>query len=234
KLLIVGGGPIDDGLRREIVKRGGRRMVIVPFASDVAPLDSTADRRWLAAGAREVFRISADDLQEAKKRLSVADFIWAPGGKQTVLARRLRDLKLVDLIRERFREGATFGGTSAGASVVSRHMIRSYQGKTDLLEGLGLWPDVVVDQHFLKRNRDARLSTVIKEHPDLLGVGIDESTAIEVSGRRFEVFGASKVIVLDGRRPAAPSGGSPAPAPLLRHVLPPGMRFDPDRGVLRD
>jgi len=231
KLLIVGGGPIDDGLRREIVKRGGSRMVIVPFASDLVVQANVVDDKWLAAGARQVYRVSANNLQEAKKWLSTADFIWAPGGKQTLLARRLRELKLDGVIRQRYREGATFGGTSAGASIVSRHMIRSYQGKTDLLEGLGLWPEVVVDQHFLKRNRDGRLSTVIREHPQLLGVGLDESTAIEVQGRHFEVFGSSKVVVLDGRRSLNPSGGTPS---LRRLVLPAGKRFDLDRGLLAD
>lgn len=225
KLLIVGGGDIDSQLRRDLVKRGGTRMVLVPFASDGAPEPGVAERIWRDAGAQDVAWISAADVALAKKRLASADFIWMPGGKQSILARRLNELGLADVIRQRFRDGATIGGTSAGASIVSRHMIRGVQGKTELLDGLGLWPEVVVDQHFLKRNRQGRLSQVILQRPELLGVGIDEATAIEVKGSCFEVFGTSQVVVIDARQKVK------SPATLF---LKAGKRFDLVRGLLGD
>ena len=66
--------------------------------------------------------------------------------------------------------------------------------------GLGLWPETIIDQHFLRRSRTDRLKGVVLQHPELIGIGIDEATAVVVSGREFEVMGASKVIVLDARK----------------------------------
>jgi cyanophycinase len=232
RLLVVGGGRIDDALRAKIVRLGGPRMVIVPFASDGSEPDEAYARLWRRAGASEVTTVLSSDPRAARAALARADFIWMPGGKQTILMRKLRELDLADVIRQRFREGAVVGGTSAGASIVSRWMIRSYSGKTDLLDGLGLWPGVIVDQHFLKRQRLGRLSSMVLGRPDLVGVGIDESTAILVSGRQFEVFGASDVIVLDARKAARQPGQKPAPEDVVKHTLRPGSRYHLDRGLV--
>ena len=102
-------------------------------------------------------------------------------------------------------------------------------GKTKSADGLGLWPDVIVDQHFLKRQREARLISLVLDRPDLLGVGIDESTAVVVTGRRFEVIGRSSVVVIDARTAKVEqtlAGSLGAGFDLRLHVLRPGMTFD--------
>jgi len=234
KLLVVGGGTMDDAFRGRIVKLAGPRMVIVPFASGGDEADEPTDRKWRQAGAADVVRVTSADPQGAKAKLRKADFIWMPGGKQSILMKKLSDLDLADVIRERYREGAVVGGTSAGASIVSRWMIRNFAGKTELLDGLGLWPEVIVDQHFLKRQRLGRLSSMVLDRPDLVGVGIDESTAVLVTGRQFEVLGASDVVVLDGRKAGRQPGQRPAAEDLVKHTLRPGTRFHLDRGILTD
>jgi cyanophycinase len=115
---------------------------------------------------------------------------------------RLNQLELVKLIRERHARGMVAGGTSAGAAVMSKVMIAgdaSKAGEPPLIaEGLGLWPEAIVDQHFVARGREPRLRVAVKMHPELLGVGIDEGTAVLVRGNDFEVIGGS-VTVIDAR-----------------------------------
>jgi cyanophycinase len=73
-------------------------------------------------------------------------------------------------------------------------------GKTVLAKGLGLWPDVIVDQHFLQRQRNNRLVSAVLDRPTLVGVGIDEATAVIVRGATFTVVGKSAVVVVDARQ----------------------------------
>ena len=90
--------------------------------------------------------------------------------------------------------GGVVGGTSAGAAPQSRVMIRGGNPVAHVGRGFNLLPGAVVDQHFLKRSRVNRLLGVIEAHPDLVGYGIDEGTAMIVRGDRFRVLGASYVL----------------------------------------
>ena len=141
-----------------------------------------------------------------------------------------------DLIARRYRDGAVVGGKSAGAAVMSAIMLTGdadlqsiTAGATKTLPGLGLWPGVIVDQHFLKRQRQNRLMSLVLEHPELVGVGIDEDTAVVVSGRRFEVIGDSSVVVIDARHatvePRA-EGKHSAARNIAIHVLTEGMGME--------
>jgi cyanophycinase len=99
-------------------------------------------------------------------------------------------------------------------------------GATKTAPGFGLWPEVIVDQHFLKRQRHSRLISLLLDHPGLLAVGIDERTAVVVSGGRFDVIGESTVLVLDARKarvePRQP-GQLGAARGVTLHVLTAGM-----------
>jgi cyanophycinase len=105
----------------------------------------------------------------------------------------------------RHAQGVVFGGTSAGAAVMSRRMITGegdfgvIDGReVDVREGLGLLPGVIVDQHFVRRQRENRLFGLVLLHPEERGVGIDEDTAILVSGGRLaEVVGRGPVLLVD-------------------------------------
>jgi cyanophycinase len=99
------------------------------------------------------------------------------------------------------------GGTSAGAAIMSRHMIVSGKTKAkhdkinvEMGVGFGFLEDVVIDQHFSQRARFGRLLYAIAQNPQIIGVGIDENTAIWVKdgGKHFEVIGEHSVTVIDG------------------------------------
>jgi cyanophycinase len=114
-------------------------------------------------------------------------------------------------IRAAYRKGGLISGTSAGAAVMSSQMITGNELKhpeyastfknlesdnIELKEGLGMLSGIIIDQHFVRRSRYNRLISAIIEYPELIGIGIDESTAILVQGSRIEVVGESQVIVL--------------------------------------
>jgi cyanophycinase len=251
RIVAVGGGRTDPEFYRRIIEVSGVeavRVVVVPHASNrVEELVRIADR-WREAGVSDVTVLDPDDLESALGAIEKANIIWIRGGDQGYLMRRLEGSPIPDAIRERFRNGAIIAGTSAGAAVMSRVMIAGNDRRTDdgprrarLGEGLGLWPGAIVDQHFTARRRFERLKGAVLEHPDLIGVGIDEGTAVLVGGdgRRFEVLGQGDVVVLDARRPR-PGDVLPAEADradptaqteLTTHVLKAGMVFDLDEGV---
>jgi cyanophycinase len=241
-LIIAGGGPTaPEVLQRALTLAGGKEacVLIIPHASFRPEYSGQASlRMWQRAGARQVEVLDLRDRGAALKALQKASLIWMPGGSQNRLMKALTEGKLVDAIRQRFRQGATVGGTSAGAAVMSQIMLTGLrvQGVARTMEtvGLGLWPEVIVDQHFLRRNRSPRLLDAVLHHPEMPGVGIDEATAVVVEGRCFEVIGKSKVVVLDARRAvksAAQTAGSAA-AKVATYVLEAGMKFDLDKGLL--
>ena len=175
------------------------------------------------AGATRVVAIPESDAAAAHAAVRAADLIWMPGGDQKKLMADLHRLGVVEAIRERFLRGAVVGGTSAGAAVMSKVMIAGdakEKGSAPMMgEGLALWPEAITDQHFIKRSREPRLRAAVKLHPELLGVGIDESTYVLVSGNSFEVGGRSAVIVLDAR-----GGGE-----MKRTELKAGQKFSVNR-----
>jgi cyanophycinase len=153
--------------------------------------------------------VCLDPLTEAEGEaaLAAATLIWFPGGDQSKLMKALEDARLVDDVARRYRQGAVVGGTSAGAAVMSPLMLtgeadlESVRARTtELVPGLGLWHDAIVDQHFVKRRRWARLLSAVLDHPEYVGVGIDERTAVEVSAGRWRVWGDGSVVILDARR----------------------------------
>lgn len=233
-LVIVGGGTTPEGLHGKMLELAGGagvRVLVVPLASTSVPAVSGSVTAFRAAGGTQVEQISAVDPAKALAQVRAAEVIWFPGGSQTRLMESLRRLGVVEAIRERYAQGAVLGGTSAGAAVMSRVMIAGMESdgrgdgkakskeergmKPKMGEGLGLWPGVIVDQHFVRRGREPRLRAAVLAQPELLGVGIDESTFVLVQGSAFEVGGKSSVVVLDAR------GGE-----MRRTELKEGGRFD--------
>src|SRR5262249_16671284 len=112
-----------------------------------------------------------------------------------------RTQREVERVLER---GGVVGGSSAGASILSSYMVRGAHENNYIMmasgyeEGFGLIRGVAIDQHMLTRNRQDDLEQVVAAHPDVLGIGLDESTAIIVRGQEFEIAGASKVAIHDG------------------------------------
>jgi cyanophycinase len=243
-LLIIGGnGTTPDIVQRAVETAGGARGVVAIFAqaSELPETATNAVSTWTAAGIGRAVAVDPRDAAAAIKAVKEASFVWFPGGDQGRLMRALEHTGIPEAIRARYNEGALVGGTSAGAAVMSKLMITGDEydlgsitaEKTEIAAGLGLWPDVILDQHFLKRQRTNRLVSAVLDHPDAVGVGIDETTAVFVSdGRRFEVLGKSSVVVFDARKALVdktPAGGPATGRGLRLSVLKAGMTYDFDR-----
>ena len=161
------------------------------------------------------------------------------GGSQLRLSQVFPGTPVGDAIHRAHDRGCVVGGTSAGASIMSDFMISMgdegvtpRQRASQITAGLGLLRGVVVDQHFDQRSRYGRLMSVIAPSPHLLGIGIDEDTAVVVTDRReFTVRGAGAVFVLDCRTARTDAADARAGAPVLVsgatvHTLPAGATFD--------
>ena len=265
--MIVGGGPRPPEIRERFVQlaggRGRANIVVFAMASEdgaASGEEEAAALRTLGADARSLWLTRADaDADSTVARVAQATGFWFGGGDQSRLTGVLKGTRVEAAMHGRFAAGAAIGGTSAGAAVMSRVMITgderrrggdrypSDSGDAYLTiardnvvttEGFGFLTNAVVDQHFFRRKRHNRLLSVVLEHPDLLGVGIDESTALVVdSVGGWSVIGASAAIVYDARNATItpPSARVLGASGLATSVLPRGARYDPKSGqaVLR-
>lgn len=232
-LVVAGGGKTDErALKRALELAGGPEVpvVILPQASSLPDAGARSAEMWRSIGATRITVASSPGAEPDRDALKSAALIWMPGGEQTRLMKALDDAGVPALLRERYKTGAVIGGTSAGAAVMSALMITGEADlenitpkATKLATGLGLWSEVIVDQHFLKRQRFNRLLSAVLDHPDKIGVGIDEGAAVIVSPGGWEVWGG-KVLVIDARARAA--SGSPATQAQL-HVLDAGQQWKP-------
>jgi cyanophycinase len=219
-LFIIGGGEKTEGLMKEMLKVSGvgetDYVVILPMSS--AEPDSSiifAQEDFASVGIKNVvgynFTSNGPVTQSRIDSIVKAKLVFITGGDQT------RFMKIVDkgpiykAIHDAYSNGATIAGTSAGAAVMSKKMITGnnlkhpdYDGKfptiepenIEVTEGLGMVDKIIVDQHFIKRQRLNRLISVVLENPGEFCVGIDESTAIVVTGNSFKVAGENQVVVL--------------------------------------
>lgn len=248
-LVIIGGGTIPQEVRlRALTLAGGPQShvaLIGNASSNPQPVLQETANRFRELGATHVEVVDLTQTEPATSSLLKADLIWFIGGDQNRLTTIMLGTPIPDAIRRRYAEGATIAGTSAGASVMSGLMLSGgsdldtiRNGTTQVVGGLGLWNEAIVDQHFLKRGRFNRLAGAVLDHPELLGIGIDESTAVVVSGRQFEVAGQSNVIVVDARQATrsgktkAQTGEPAAGTNLSLHVLKAGMKYHMDKGAI--
>jgi cyanophycinase len=248
---VIGGAEDRVGDRvvlRELLRLAGgdgARIAVVATASSLGPeILETYDRTFRDLGAGEVVGLRPESRSDADDpavvaRLADVDAVFMTGGNQLKLASVVGGTAFGAAVAAAYARGAVVGGTSAGASAVSEHMLAfgddatsPRQGLTTSAAGLGLLPDVVVDQHFAQRNRYARLLSVVARSPRLLGIGVDEDTAAVVrGGRELEVVGAGCVFVADGSRAVSDAHLAELGAPMLVsgvvvHTLPAGARFD--------
>jgi cyanophycinase len=255
RLLIHGGGKSsDDYTRRGLELCGGvaAHVVLVPYAGVAFDKPETVEegapgsktftdaysKLWREAGAKAVTVLNFDDPDGSVAAVKHADYIFFGGGDQVELMRWIeREPRIMSAIKEQHVKGALIGGMSAGAAAMPRLMIAGgdtadvtsiRSGGTLISPGLGFWPEVITDQHFVKRQRFARLVSAVLDHPKFPGVAIDEATTILVSEHEFEVFGLGSVIVFDARRAsvkAASKGQNQSATGIRMSVLRAGDRF---------
>jgi cyanophycinase len=219
--LLIAIGGAEDKTRQRLILRyfleaaggGDASLVVLATASEVPETgERYADIFFdLRAETVEVLRIdSREDAlaasAEAHDLLEFATGLFITGGSQLKLSSALGGTPLADTIRRRHQEGMVVAGTSAGAALLSEHMIAlGDSGGTPrrrlvhMAQGLGLTPDLIIDQHFRRRDRLGRLLTALSYNPGPLGVGIDEDTAavLEPSGM-LTVLGAGAVTIVNG------------------------------------
>src|SRR5690554_4048541 len=174
------------------------------------------------------------------KRLDNATCVFFTGGDQLKITSLLGGSKLEAQLKNLFSTGLVIAGTSAGASAMSEIMITS--GDDDeapkrctvkMAAGLGLLGGVVIDQHFAQRGRIGRLLAAVAQNPYVLGIGIDEDTAVIVMPNGiFEVIGSNAVTIIDGINCGYTNVSETYPDDILAltditlHILPHGYRFD--------
>jgi cyanophycinase len=256
-LIIVGGGDTPYAIQKRFTELAGgagkARIAIFQMAStgdDEEAEEVLAEFKLL--GAESVI-LNFDRKQAETEAMDVllSGFTgyWFLGGDQNLLVASLLGTRALRRIEYRYERGAVVGGTSAGASVMTATMLtgerRAASGRinedlnavsqrtTEVAFGFGLLPGAIVDQHFSRRSRDNRLVSAVLDHPHLLGVGIDEETALIVRpDGRWEVLGNGHVKIYDARRAYIVNQDEDAvgASGIRMHVLPRGSRFDPRLG----
>ena len=214
-LVIAGGGRLgQDVLGRFIELAGGpdAPIVVIPTAGgdDAYGPDWEGLQVLRAAGARNLSVLHSYDPREANTAAFVeplrrARGVWIPGGRQWRLADAYLDTRTHRELSAVLARGGVIGGSSAGASIQASYLVRGAPEGNHVVmspgheKGFGFLSNSAIDQHLLTRGRENDLLQVIRVHPHLLGIGIDEGTAIVVQGDRFEVVGSSKVAVYPGQ-----------------------------------
>lgn len=259
-LIIMGGGPWHDEVQQRFVElSGGAKgtILVLPMASQSSDSGRSSVKGWQELGANA--RALVVNRDEAMRADTAALFngvtgIWFGGGDQSRLTAAIAGTPVEAAIRNRYlKAGAVVGGTSAGAAVMSRMMItgdeRRFGGNRPpsdssqafitidrdnviTTEGFGYVDNAIIDQHFVRRRRHNRLISLVLEHPQLIGAGIDESTAIEVRpDGNWRVLGESVVVIYDARRARIGNGQSVLGASdVVMHVLPSGTIYNPKKG----
>ncbi len=252
RLFIIGGRKLPSIMKKFVQLAGGpeAKIVIFPMASD-DPLHKALYQRYQfeTLGVENVEFIICDSVSaNADSNLSVlqgATGIFFSGGDQSKLTKALLHTKMLEQIMQIYENGGIIGGNSAGAAVMSEIMItgdelintdstRAFntiqKNNIKVTEGFGFIKSAIIDQHFIRRKRHNRLISLVLEHPELIGIAIDEATAIIVSpDNLFEVLGDYTVIVYDATeasRITTDKKGNLSATDLRMHILKSGDKYD--------
>lgn len=208
-LVICGGGNLPEVLRGKVVELAGgehARLVVISTASQVAdtPDVETYVAWWRQQKLAELTILHTRSREIADNEafvepLARATGVWFMGGNQAWLIDTYSGTRTETEMHKLLERGGVIGGTSAGAAVMSKMMIRRGSPTAEVGRGFGFLDGAVVDQHFVRRMRQDRLLKVVEQHPNLVGLGIDEGTALLVQGRRLSVLGESVVRVCFAR-----------------------------------
>ena len=218
-LLITGGATQPPDYQRFIEMSGGKnaRIVVIPTASVTKPTDQ-AKLQEQYCGPKSPFAAvpctavhttdrTIADSADFVAPLTTATGVWIEGGRHWRLTDAYLDTRTVKEIFNLLDRGGTVGGGSAGATVQGSYMVRGSSNPDDNTimmapgheVGFGLFTNVTIDQHVDVRHRENDLAAVIKAHPDLLCLGLDQSTSITIHADTLTVNGPKRVAVWDGK-----------------------------------
>ncbi|MBF2074750.1 MAG: cyanophycinase [Synechococcales cyanobacterium C42_A2020_086] len=250
-LVIIGGAEDRQGdcvVLREFVRLAGgmKAHIAVMTAATSMPREVGEDYIHIfeRLGAESVEVVGTECREDAKREdslriIEAATGIFFTGGDQSRIVDFIKDTPLDQAIHRRHEQGAVIGGTSAGAAMMPDEMIVGGASVSNpsvdavcLGPGMGFLPGIVIDQHFAQRGRLGRLLAALVLQPAVLGLGIDEDTAIVVKDDEFEVVGQGAITVVDETtathnnlegllkdEPIALCG-------VKLHILPHGYRFN--------
>jgi cyanophycinase len=234
-------------LRRFVKLCGGRRarIVIIPTASALPDTGERYIEIFGKIGVREAVSLPIAERPDADRveyidELDRASGIFITGGNQLRLSTVLGGTLVAQKVRRLNAAGVHVAGTSAGAAIMPEHMIAGgsmgLSARADgvnLAPGLGLTNAVIIDQHFSQRDRLGRLLTAVSYNPFLMGVGIDEDTALFIGPDQVcEIEGSGSVTIIDPEHLSyssmdrAKKNESLSLLDLKLHVLSRGCHFD--------
>ncbi len=232
-LVIVGGGMRDPAILARFLELAGGEdapIVVVPTAGGGEAYDHSFAglRSFREAGAENLSVLHTNDREEADSEAFVqpireAAGVWFSGGRQWRLADAYLGTRTERELWALLERGGVIGGSSAGATIQGSYLARGDTRTNTIMmgdheQGFGFLRGTAIDQHLLRRNRQFDLIEIVSARPELLGIGIDENTAIVVEGDRFEVIGESYVAIYDHERMIGNRGRF--------YFLAPGDQFD--------
>jgi|WetSurMetagenome_2_1015567.scaffolds.fasta_scaffold00047_24 cyanophycinase len=211
-LIILGGGDLSESLIKSFIQIGGGLdvpMVIIPTADGQEKYDENFGEAGMLKklGASNVKILHTTDRKTANtesfvKPLVNAKVVWFSGGRQWRLVDAYKNTLTEKMLWKVLENGGVIGGSSAGATIQGSFLVRGDTKNNQIMmgdhqEGFGFLKNSAIDQHVLARNRHFDMIEILTQRPELLGIGIDESTGIIVKGNQFEVIGDSYVVVYD-------------------------------------
>ncbi|QNK63641.1 cyanophycinase [Pedobacter sp. PAMC26386] len=217
-LFIIGGGDRSPELIRSLIQTANLRttdyIIVLPMATAEPEASFEAIKTQLSAAAKNSiynFNFEGEKVHDRKllDSLAGARLVFITGGDQSRFMKAVLNTPVYAAIHQAYQNGATIAGTSAGAAVMSKHMITGNQlldtnyretfnklraDNVEFESGMGLLDSVIIDQHFIKRSRYNRLLSALTAYPGYDCIGIDEGTAIIVRGKKITVTGVSQVL----------------------------------------
>jgi cyanophycinase len=255
-LMAIGGA--EDKLDDKVILSafahlaGGKkaRIAIVPTASSIESAGLRYKALFLGMGVDQAEVVYISDRDEANadgpnRELDDATGIFLTGGNQVKLSVMMGGTRFQRTVQNKHQQGTVIAGTSAGASILSAHMVAGgargpvpKQRMAQMVAGFGLINDVIIDQHFRQRDRIGRLLALVATNPGLLGIGVDEDTAaIFHSDSTLEVIGRHSVTIVDGSDMFSDifkvkGHGEVTVSNARLHVLPAGRKFALDTRLM--
>jgi cyanophycinase len=217
-LIIIGGHEDKDGdalILKAVAERakGGKLVVATLATREPEEMFQDYQKAFTALGVKHIEHLNVSDREALLKNppldlINGASVVFFTGGGQLRITTQFGGTPICEQIQQFYEEGGTIAGTSAGASVMSDTMLVSGDADSShrvganlmMAPGLGYLKDVIIDQHFAERGRIGRLLGAVAQNPRLLGLGLDENTAIVVEqAKRFRVVGEGATYVVDGK-----------------------------------
>ncbi len=208
---------VDEGILFHVVKEAGgiaAKIVIIPAASSIPEkVGQNYIHAFTTLGCKDIHVLDIRSREDAEKPETIAlikkaNCIMFSGGNQSKITNFIGGTVIHDIMLERYHNefGFVIAGTSAGAMAMADEMIAGgssteafVKGAVKMYNGLGLIPGLIIDTHFIRRGRFGRQSEAVAKHPNLVGIGLAEDTAMIIKdGANCTVIGSGMAIIFDG------------------------------------